>query len=346
MKTTDLSLIYKSLISYIKITSVTLVLLLTACTKAPRWSDVPKGTTPIMEGNSVTATTATPWKKRPAGQVAPGHMVTIKSSDPRVNGDFRIEFDNSLKLPYNVRLTTTGLNEDQLRSAIRNSYRKYFRSPNDIQVSVAQKEYLIDVEGLVQKPGQYLVKQNTSLDEIIAFAGGLKEGGQNNNVARYVRINGISGQRLIGLGDYYSGSGDLTPQWQGGETVFFQSEGGGPRASARLQRNFVNVIGQVRNPAEYPAETNANFYTYLIKAGGPTDRADLSRVTLLRSHDSQMRAITFNMLDPREIPEVLPGDSIIFNGDSPTPLERDSGIAASFANVISAIGIIVIAALA
>lgn len=317
-----------------------------ACAKPPQWVAIPRYTpADPAEVSSKASSSGFSWKNRPTGEIAPGYLLSIRSPDPKVNGEYRVEFDNVLKLPYNVRVNSAGLNEEQLTDAIRSSYQAYFRFPKDIKVSVVKKEYLVDAQGLVKKPGRFLLKQDSSLDEIIAQAGGLQEGNGPNNVPQYARISGPTGSGVVRLADYYSGTKGLTPSWQGGEVVFFQTEGSPLHAANQADQNTVHLLGEVKNPAEYGVADQADFFTYLIKAGGPTDRADLANVTLIRSEGKQSRALNFSMLDTTKIPQILPGDAIILNSDNSSPLEKNSRVGASFANIVSALGIIAIAAL-
>ncbi len=312
------------------------------------WIPVQKYTTPITGENSTrnsTKVSQVVWKERHADNISPGYLVAIKSPDAKLNDNFRVEFDGSLKLPYKVIINTTDLNEEQLQDTIRKSYKGYFRSLNDIQISIVKKEYFVSTQGLVQKPGEYVVQETSSLDEIIAQAGGLKEGKGVENTAQYVRISGPSGSGIIRLSDYYSGSKQLVPHWQGGETVFFQTEAGTDPASPLADSHSIQIIGQVRNPAAYQAEPNADFFTYLVKAGGPTDRADPSNIILIRVKDNVTHALTFDMLDVANIPQILPGDAIIVSADNASPLEKKSRVGANFANILTAIGVVVIAGL-
>ena len=329
--------------SLLQLSGIFLILLNLAACSGPRWVPLPKQSYSATPDSSELAESSSVLYERPPNEVAPGNLIEIRSPDSKLNGDYRVEFDGSLKLPYNVRVNSFGLTEDQLTDSIRSSYRTYLRSPNEIKVTVSKKEYLVDAQGLLNKPGKYVVKQNTSLDEIIAEAGGVQTGTNPENVPRFVRINGLGGTTVIALADYHSGNHKLQPNWQGGETLFFQTEGGAASASLQRESNSVRILGQVKNPAEYAAETNADFYTYLIKAGGPTDRADLGNIMVIRHQTGQTSALTFNLLDTSEIPEIVPGDTIILNADNATPLEKKGRIGASFANIITSLGIIAIA---
>ena len=78
----------------------------------------------------------------------------------------------------------------------------------------------------------------------------------------------------------------------------------------------VVVSGQVVNPSAQSYERIPDLWRVIINAGGPTERADLSRVTIIRKEDGKSRVIDTNLLtivrdgDLNRAPQLLPGDLI------------------------------------
>ena len=89
----------------------------------------------------------------------------------------------------------------------------------------------------------------------------------------------------------------------------------------------------------------ATFFTYLLQAGGPTDRADLANITLIRPDATTTRARTFNSQNFHDIPPIEPGDTIIVNADVPTQTEKSSRVAASVASILTSLSMMAIAML-
>lgn len=284
----------------------------------------------------------TKWNTRAADEIAPGFQIELKGAeDPRVNGVFSVGPDGNLRLPYDVLIQTTGLTLGELRTDINQAYARYLNAPN-IKVSIAKKEYYVDVRGLVQKPGQYLVKGDSSLDFIISQAGGLLPGQDQNVAAQYVRIDQLGVTNVIKLRDYFSGSQELIPAWQGGESVFFQSERGDKASAPQTGRNYVQLLGQIKQPGEYPFINGADFYDYLIRAGGPTDRADLENLVLVRSNQSTRETIEFKLDESHLLPPLKAGDTVLVNADNPSSLEKKSRLVGGFAGIFSTIATIVL----
>lgn len=284
------------------------------------------------------------WPDKKPRIVAPGTLVKIASLDQKLNGTYTVDIDGTLKLPHNRTLRTEKLDARSLESKIRAMYQSYFKSPHDLRVSVTMKDALIDVQGLVIKPGQYVVREAASLDEIIAQAGGLQERDPAEK-ARYLRITGPYGSGVIPLGDYHSGGNSLRPCWHGGERLFFQTTAHGLGVGPASSSHVVRVIGQVKNPAEYTARADATFFSYLLQAGGPTDRADLAHITLIRSTGAEMRARTFNGHNFGEIPPIEPGDTILVNADVPSPTEKSTRVVASIASILTSLSMLALAGL-
>jgi protein involved in polysaccharide export with SLBB domain len=261
-----------------------------------------------------------------------------ESSDGALNGVFQVNEKGKLILPYEVEVLVEGLQVEEVKKLLNRRFRQFLRNPN-FQVSVEGQEVYVHLQGLVEKPGSYLISSDSSLDEILLSAGGLLKSTDKRATARYVRITQFGKPRLVNLQDYYSGTPDLIPSWQGGESLFFQYEGNN---NVSADRDYIHVLGEVLSPGAYPFSSQLDILAYLTEAGGPTDRADLSRMTLLSREEGGLRQAQFDFDDVRTLPGIQPGDTLIIPSSNPTGLERGTGIAASLAAVLSSIGLIAI----
>lgn len=271
--------------------------------------------------------------------VAPGYQILIScEEDPNLNGEFRIEHDGILKLPYYIMLNVRGMTQPQLRAAIVGAYHNYFQSPPEISIRVIERKYSIAVQGLVTAPGEYLFKQDATLDDLIAAAGGLRETAPGVVSARYVAIEQNGETALLRMSEYYAGLRDLPYDWQGGEVVFFQSEAEGFPVSSS-ETSYVQIIGQVATPGEILYEPGADIFHYLARAGGPTEGASLTNLDLIRSAQGGRATVNFSLRDPNRVPEILPGDIVLVNAER-------TGFYVAVAAVLSAVATVVIAAVA
>ncbi|RMG39726.1 MAG: hypothetical protein D6719_12630 [Candidatus Dadabacteria bacterium] len=283
---------------------------------------------------------------RPQDQLAPGYRLKISSGDDsNINGVFRIAYDGTLKLPYNIKVKAAGLTLSELKSKVIKAYAPFFKVTPSIALRVIDRSRYVEVAGLVEKPGHYLVKKSDPLDVVLAKAGGLKRPDYEDNsaVARFVRIEQLGKSRTVKLADYYAGATSLIPQWQGGDRIFFQSERAEIAEVSGGSSKYVQVIGQVRSPGDQLYQPGADFFHYLVAAGGPTDRADLERVAIIRNLNGKRRTLVFSVTDKKQ-PELRGGDVLLVYGDNATHFERSTGVGASIASMFTGIASLVLLA--
>lgn len=268
--------------------------------------------------------------------VAPGYEVQLTSlEDKNISGKYRIDFDGQLKLPYEVTIDCTGLTFNELKSKITSSYKPYFKTEPKLQIALSDKKYYVDVQGLVKTPGQYLVKANASLDDVISKAEGLQKDWDKKEEPRYAKITQSDKIRFIRLSDYYSGSEVNAPVWNGGDRVFFQSESGPLKSANNPEQEYVQIMGQVATPGEYLFAPKADFFHYLTKAGGPTSEANLERIDIIREEQGQKKTIEFELQDSANLPKIEGGDILLVHSQDPnTVIPNTTGVIGSIASIL------------
>ncbi len=280
-----------------------------------------------------------PVPQRSEGELAPGYLIRVSSGkDPELNGRFRIAFDGKIELPYDKTVDASGLTLPQLRSKINSAYKDYFTGSADIGVEVAEKDFYVEILGLVEKPGQYLAKEDESLDSLISKAGGLQKaagtGPARPTLARFVKMDQLGQSRLFSLSDYYAGKQEAF-SWLGGDRLFFQSDRSDSDLTALVPRNQIQLLGEVKEPGEYGYLPGADFFYYLVKAKGPTDRANMDWVTILRPDGVQMASLSFSLEDEDEQPEIQGGDTVILHAENPTADQKKLGKTGIIGNIFS-----------
>jgi len=274
--------------------------------------------------------------------IAPGFLLTITSlADSKLNGDYRVDFDGGLQLPYNITVNTSGIELSQLKKKLVALYHPYFKSSPDIDLHVKDRHYWVDVRGLVQKPGRYLVDPNASLDQVIALAGGADK----DTPPQFARIQ--KGQKvfILDMNQYY-GVGEDQPQiigWYGGELVFLQKEyagTGGDRAPSSPYRLPIYVLGEVRKPGEYPLKPGSDFVDSLTQANGFTDQADLDHIEIIRRANGRKRIFEFSWNQIQRAPAPAQGDVILVHADKQSKAELKLQIAAILVSIITSAAII------
>ena len=96
----------------------------------PRYSDHVKKQMENREANdpaNVIRSEVPDLSKVPM-HMAPGHQFTLShSSDSKLSGKFRADFNGILQLPYNVNVDVTGKTFPELKETVLNAYRKFFQ---------------------------------------------------------------------------------------------------------------------------------------------------------------------------------------------------------------------------
>lgn len=308
-----------------------LPLLLTAgCGTTRRVQTVPHSSTETLSPEE----SFTPWVPTNAENIGPGFELQITSlADAAISGLYRVNKDGALALPYQVELHAAGLTLAELRKNLNSAFAKYLVDPK-IDVKINSREYLVEVGGLVNKPGIYSIENSASLEEVLSKAGGLIVAPDAEPRAKYVKITQGQITNLIRLQDYYSGKPGLVPSWRGGERIFPQLTRDN---TIRTGSGFIRLLGKVQTPGEYRFQPGKDVYDYLILAGGPSDQANLDEVTLIRTSAEGKQSIQFSLKDTSTFPELRAGDAIMFAPESASTLEKDSRVWGAFSGVVSAL---------
>lgn len=273
--------------------------------------------------------------------IQPGHTLTMSClEDAALNGRFRVRFDGKIELPYAKVIPASGKTLGALRGEIEALYRPFFKEKvATITLRWSSRDVLIEVRGLVQKPGRYLVKPDTSLDEAVALAGGFSSG----QTPPFASLTTSTGQtRTLNLNNYYRSGTPITSwQWTGGESLVLIQDVG-PDVARQIAPT-IRILGEVKSPGEYTYSPHSDIYHYLAMAGGPTSLADQDRVELVRGSSHERRTVTLAMKGFSDYVNIQNGDVIIIHSNQTSTLERRVQIGASVASVISTLLILLLA---
>lgn len=318
---------------------------LTACTTTrPQnaWQD--KGAQKQRDARSQGAEN---WGAEPEGPgvsdpvVAAGFLLTLHSlEDRKLNGDFRVDFEGNLELPYDISVAAAGMTLSALKKKLAEVYRPFFKTPSEIDVKVRERRVWLDVRGLVQKPGRLLADANASLDQVIVLAGGFVR----ESPPQSVRIQKGGRTFSLNLNQYYS-RGEERPQvlgWLGGEVLFFQKDPADSfdEKSSSPFRLPVYLLGEVRRPGEYPLRAGSDFIDSIILANGFTDRADLDKIEIVRRTGGRKKSYRFAWDDFQNAPAPMQGDVIIVHADSRTKFDHGIAIATLLVSILSTAAIV------
>ena len=225
-------------------------------------------------------------------------VVTIKVvSQPDMDTTSRVELDGTVQFPYVGRIKAAGLTEDQLAHAIetRLASRQIVNDPH-VLVEITSFGAEISVQGQVGAPGLYTIDRTTTLTQILARAGGLRDTGATVVLQR----NGRNGRTVA----RYDGR-DILSGKINGDRIFVENN---DEIFVELTP-FYYVYGYVGHTGEFPLTRPLTVQQAIAIAGGLSQLGTDWRVKIKRqSSNGQTMEVPASLDD-----EVKPSDTIIVN---------------------------------
>jgi polysaccharide export outer membrane protein len=152
----------------------------------------------VQDRATAAAATAAPTAPRATTAPSPGYVIGADDvlsilfwrdkdlSAPEVT----VRPDGKVTLPLLNDLQAAGLTPDQLRDAIAEAARKYVEDPNPTVIVKEIKSRKVFITGQVEKAGPYPLNGATSILQLIATAGGLRDFADGKNISLMRTENG------------------------------------------------------------------------------------------------------------------------------------------------------------
>ena len=116
-----------------------------------------------------------------------------------ISGDYYIQEDGSISLPYLGKIRVADRNIDSLKQEVYNKYSNLYRNPELTVLALIR----VNIFGEVNKPGYYYVTGTDKLADLIAKAGGTTQDANINNIT--ITRNGkeldVDGEKIMQSGD-------------------------------------------------------------------------------------------------------------------------------------------------
>lgn len=241
---------------------------------------------------------------------------------PTLNTQIRVADDGTIELPTVGKVNSAGYTIEQLEKEIVRQFSFYNAKVTQAKVSViefgSKKAY---INGQVPRPGKYTFAAMPTLWQLILEAGGPLETANLSQVS-LVRGSGTEMGKVsvIDLAEVLNRNViNELPKLMPGDIVYIPAVPGGPAAAGRSplkKSSIVYIYGEITNPGEYQYENNTNILEAVIKAGGPTEKADFRRVRLMGMDSLHTQVALINLQkyhdEPQLPPLVLHGDDTIY----------------------------------
>ncbi len=130
----------------------------------------------------------------------PGDVIQISVwQEPKLNSQLKVAPDGRVSMPLAGHLQVEGKSSEEVESAIRERLSEKYQTGLDITVSLVSQptdteakdeEQLFFVMGEVIRPGQYPLKEQTTVLQALALAGGLAAFASERRIQVHRRIDG------------------------------------------------------------------------------------------------------------------------------------------------------------
>lgn len=230
--------------------------------------------------------------------LTPSDILAIKVvGQPDLDTTTRVELDGTINFPYVGRVKAAGLSEDALARLIerRLAARQIVTEPH-VLVEITNFGTQASVQGQVGTPGTYTLDRTTTLTQLLARAGGLRETG-GEVILRRRGPHGIVTTRYNGR--------DLVTGKISGANILIHNE---DEVFVELTP-FFYVYGYVGKPGEFPLLRPITVQQALSIAGGLSPLgSDLRMWFKRKAADGQTEELPASLDD-----QVEPNDTIIVN---------------------------------
>lgn len=151
------------------------------------------------------------------------------------------------------------------------------------------------IEGAVERPGTYTLREGDTVDAIIAAAGGLRADADPEQISL------SRGQPPAGINGNGRGAQARQSALQDGDQIAIPTKAG-VVAPIPVVEEQVYVVGNVDEPGPYPYLRNRSVSDYIGLAGGGDTRAAMDRTVVKRRQEQ---------LDAKMVTAIQPGDMIV-----------------------------------
>jgi len=215
-----------------------------------------------------------PGAPAPLLQLGPGDTVTVAVyGQPDMGATVYVSDDGTIPMPLVGSVQVGGMSPSQASSRIEAALKNgnFLVDPHVTLTLTQSRSQRVSVLGEVGTPGRYPIESNTSIFDLLAQAGGVKEDGADQVYLLRLDHDGKEIRVPIDLKGLADARRAIPTQLlRGGDTVFV------PKAQ------LFSIYGEVSTPGRYRVEPGMTVIEAIAKAGGITQRGSARRVEIKR----------------------------------------------------------------
>ena len=186
---------------------------------------------------------------------------------PELSVESRVNIEGKIQLPLLGEVKVEGLTCEEIRDILTEKYRKDF--VKDPQIFVSVKEFnsqKVMVLGSINEPGEYVLKGETRLLEILSQAGGIPPEGSKAKVIIMRRSQGEGESTPITVNLYEiikKGNWKENILLKPGDIIYVSGE----------EVPSIHIMGEIKKPGSYPWKEGLTAFKAVLLAGGFTENA-------------------------------------------------------------------------
>jgi protein involved in polysaccharide export with SLBB domain len=219
---------------------------------------------------------AAPW----CAIIKSGDVLDIRVQEhPEYSGTFAVGENGQIDHPLLADESVVNVSTAELMRDLMLQLAKFIVNPMVSVAVVENPEITVMMLGQITKPGPTKAYDNVTLQEALAAAGGPVKSADLSRV-KIVRKDKTDQQAEYYNFDTFLKSGDLDamPRLHERDNVILID---------KKQSTKVKVIGAVQKPGFFEPEEQINLFELIYLAGGPAEKADLSRVRRFFKNDGK-----------------------------------------------------------
>jgi protein involved in polysaccharide export with SLBB domain len=230
-------------------------------------------------------------------------------SHPEFSGRFTVSSKGTIEYPLLADEIITDITTADLMNDLTFKLAKHIENPLVLISLVEKPNIKITVLGQVVNPGPVEAYLGATVQEVIKLAGGVSEQADIESVKIIHKDGNDQTAEYFDLKSFMKdGKYNNMPKLQAEDIVILLSQ---------TRTNKVKVIGAVNKPGFFDLEEKVNAFELIYLAGGPAEKADLSRVRRFFKSEEKTLEEVINVQeyidngDMDKIPMIEEGDVII-----------------------------------
>jgi protein involved in polysaccharide export with SLBB domain len=250
------------------------------------------------------------WLSLSAAIIKTGDVLDIQvQGHQEFSGHFTVNTSGTIDYPLLADEIIQNISTSELMNNLTFRLAKHIENPLVLISIVEQPLITVSVLGQVSKPGPVETYLGATIQEVIQQAGGVLEKADIDSIKIIHKGGTDQNAEYFNMKSFLkTGKIDDMPHMQPGDIIVVFSQ---------TRTTKVKVIGAVAKPGFFDLDEKINVFELIYLAGGPAEKADLSRVRRFFKANEKTLEEVINLQDYMdkgvmdEIPLVQEGDVII-----------------------------------